>query len=449
MNFEALKNKNIILFGKSRALNANEFAKQLENNGIRLVDSVDEGVAAIVEGRLVNPVEQDKLDALYALKAAPIIEIDALEKWLCSTIDVDKLLMSLKLSGDRERLMGYLQNQHISNALFLRLLKLYNWEGEGFFENDDNRDITAALISRFYENIERNHNVQYANMGIMHLLNQSANEELIETIALLAPLQSALKEGCDNSTQKILNAIALHPNTSPKVLKQWLKRGNDDIQMLIAMRHDLDLQLQQYLLNLGKPIINETLSLNATIDQTTALTLLDTFAENIARHIQLDQALFDTLVETYALALAQNPSLSLAMQESLLEKDEDVQMKLAQNPKIAESVFETLLASDKPAVLSALISNEQMQGVQLKALFDKDSKRFAKELAANVKTDVAILSELANSDDVEVLLALAKNPSTPVELLYQFQLDRRLERAVKENSSFGKHIQRDNIGWNV
>ena len=130
-------------------------------------------------------------------------------------------------------------------------------------------------------------------------------------------------------------------------------------------------------------------------------------------------------------------------------KGEEVQIKLAQNPKIAETVFETLLASDKPDVLSALISNEQMQSAQLKALFDKDSKQFGKELAANVKTEVAILSELANSDDVEVLLALAKNPSTPVELLYQFQLDRRLERAVKENSSFGKHIQRDNIGWNV
>ncbi len=449
MNFDALRNKNIILFGKSRALSGDEFIKQLHNHDITLVDDVNDGVEVIVQGRLVNPIEQDTLERLYEEKVAPIIEIEALEKWLCSAIDVDKLLMSLKLSGNRERLMGYLQNPYISNTLFLRLLKLYNWEGVGFFESDDNRDITAALISRFYENIERNHNVQYANMGIMHLLNQSGDVELTETIALLAPLQTALKEGCDNSTQKILNAIALHPNMSSKVLKQWLKNGSDDIQMLIAMRHDLSLPMQQYLLNLGKPIIDETLSLNPTIDPEIALTLLRTFPENIAKHIVLDTGLFDSLLEAYDQALAQNPTLSPAMQEKLLERGEEVEAVLAGNLELEDSVFERLSKSDNPKVVSALLGSSRMDSAGIRALFEKDGTRFAAEIAANAKTETSILQQLASCEDLNVLLALAKNPSTPVGLLYQFQLDRRLERAVKENPSFGKHIQRDNIGWNV
>jgi len=449
MNFEALKNKNIILFGKSRALNGDEFAKQLNNNNITLVDEVSAGVEVIVEGRLVNPIEQGELDRLYAEKTAPIIEINALEEWLCQRIDTDKLLMSLKLSGDRERLMGYLQNPYIANTLFLRLLKLYNWEGEGFFESDENRDITAALISRFYENIERNHNVQYANMGIMHLLNQSGDAELAETIALLAPLQTALKEGCDNSTQKILNAIALHPRTSVAVLKQWLKKGNDDIQTLIAMRHDLSLQLQQYLLNLDKPLINEVLSLNHTIDGKIAQVLSKEFPENIAKHIALDRELFDGFLEKYDHALAENPSLSLVMQELLLKRDEHVQIILAKNANIAVALFEMLFTSGSVEVIRALISSELMQRDTIGELFKRDAEQYACEIAANVKTDVNILNELALSQDVEVLLALAKNPSTPVDLLYQFQLDSRLARAVKENESFGKHIQRENIGWDV
>ena len=449
MNFEALKNRNIILFGKSRALDGDEFAKQLNNNSIALVDDVNVGVEVIVEGRLVNPIEQDELDRLYAEKVAPIIEIDALEKWLCSSIDADKLLMSLKLSGDRDRLMGYLQNKYISNALFLRLLKLYNWQDEGFFESDDNRDITAALISRFYENIERNHNVQYANMGIMHLLNQSGDVELAETIALLAPLQRALKEGCDNSTQKILNAIALHPSSSAKVLKQWLKKGNDDIQMLIAMRHDLDLQLQQHLINLDKPVINEVLSLNTNINSEIAQLLLKEFPENIAKHITLDRELFDGLLEKYAIDLAENTTLDAAMQECLLAREEAVQVILAANAMIDKDVFDVLFKSDKVEVLCALIHNEQMSKEALGELYRRDAEHYGSAIAANAKTDVSILMQLADSQDVEVLLALAKNESTPVELLYQFQLDRRLERAVKENTSFGKHIQRDNIGWDV
>jgi hypothetical protein len=449
MDFNVLKNNNIILFGKSRALSGGEFDKQLNNQNINLVSDVSEGVVLIIEGRMVNPVEQNRLDELYADKVAPIIEIEALERWLCAQIDSDSLLMSLKLSGDSERLMGYLQNPYIDNTLFLRLLNLYDWKGEGFFENDENRDITAALISRFYENIERNHNVQYANMGIMHLLNQSDNNELTETIALLAPLQTALKEGCDNSTQKILNAIAIHPNTSVKVLKQWLKKGNDDIRMLIAMREDLSLQLQEYLLNLKKPIIDEVLSLNHTLKHEVALTLLNEFPENIAKQITLDETLFERLETDYAEALAENVNLTSVMQKDLVRKGEEIQIILASNKALDTEVFEMLMAMESVEVIKSLIKNEQMESKQLQVLYEASPESYGAEIAGNRKTDVAILEKLSTSSDVEVLLALARNESTPVDLLYQFQLDSRLARAVKENASFGKHIQRDNIGWDV
>jgi len=449
MNFDALKNSKIILFGKSRALSGDEFVKQLNNNGISLVSDVEEGVAFIVEGRMVNPVEQDKLDELYADKIAPIIEIEPLERWLCRQIENDSLLMSLKLSGDNERLMGYLQNPFIDNTLFLRLLNLYDWRGEGFFDNDENRDITAALISRFYENIERNHNVQYANMGIMHLLNQSDNDELTETIALLAPLQTALKEGCENSTQKILNAIALHPNTSVKVLKQWLKKGNDDIRILIAMREDLSLQLQEYLLNLNTPIVNEVLSLNHTLKHEVALVLIEQFPENIAKQIVLDTALFEHLEASYAEALAENVNLTLAMQKHLLLKGEVIQVILATNKALDLEIFEQLIALESYEVTKHLISNALMSSSRLEALYEVSAELYGIEIAGNSKTDTAILEKLSSSSDVKVLLALARNESTPVALLYQFQLDSRLARAVKENASFGKHIQRDNIGWDV
>ena len=50
-------------------------------------------------------------------------------------------------------------------------------------------------------------------------------------------------------------------------------------------------------------------------------------------------------------------------------------------------------------------------------------------------------------EDSKNHMALAKNESTPIELLYQLQLDSRYERAVKTNAGFGKHIQTQNIGW--
>ena len=449
MNFDALKNRSVLLFGKSRSLGGDEFSKLLTQHDITLVDEASEGLGSILIGRLVTPIEQNKLDRLYVEKVAPMIEIDAFEAWLCRSIDADNLLMSLKLSGDKERLMVYLQNPYISNALFLRLLSLYNWDNEGFFENDENRDITAALISRFYENIERNHNVQYANMGIMHLLNQSNNSELLETIALLQPLQNALKEGCDNSTQKILNAIALHPNTSLKVLKQWLKKGNSDIQSLIAMRLDLSLALQQFLLNLESPLIHEILSLTIHIDKNTALVLMETFPENISKHIDLDAELFEKLIENYSVYLAENSTLTEVMQQKLLSGDEAVQKVLAKNSTITDETFDTLYKGTSDAVQLALTENTQISQEQLTALYENKPDYFAVAIAGNAKSDVVLLEKLSSSNDVEVLLSLAKNPSTPVDLLYQFQLDGRLARAVKENASFGKYIQRNNIGWDV
>ena len=438
-----------MLFGKSRALDAQEFTKLLAQHQITVTETIDDDPAMIVEGRLINPVEQQQIDMLYAQKAAPIIELEPFERWLCSAIDGETLMMSLKLSGDRERLMGYLQNIYIDNTLFLRLLKLYDWRGEGFFENDDNRDVTAALISRFYENIERNHNVQYANMGIMHLLNQSSDSGLIETIALLAPLQMALRSGCDNSTQKILNAIALHPNSSVKVLKQWVKNGNEEIQMLIAMRHDLSLQLQEYLLNLKSAVIDEVLSLNHTIAHSTALILMEGFAENIAKHITLDETLFERLQERDAVALAENESLSSEMQGRLAEESVEVRVALAKNPAITDRLFEQFLKGGEREVIRALIINPKMTSQEIERLYVQEGRTYAREIAASEKSSTAILETLSQLDDFEVQLALAKNSATPIALLYQFQLDSRLARAVKENPSFGKHIQRDNIGWDV
>jgi hypothetical protein len=43
--------------------------------------------------------------------------------------------------------------------------------------------------------------------------------------------------------------------------------------------------------------------------------------------------------------------------------------------------------------------------------------------------------------------SLAQNENTPVEILYQLQLDSRYERYVKTNAAFGQHIQSENIGW--
>ena len=126
------KNKTICLYGKSRALSAAEFLDQLKVHEITLLKTVvssESSVDYAIEGRMVNPIEQMELDRIYEEDVCSIVDLNVLEKVLCDSIDENKLLMSLKLSGDEDRLFGFLKNKLVPNALFLKLLKLYNWQG--------------------------------------------------------------------------------------------------------------------------------------------------------------------------------------------------------------------------------------------------------------------------------------------------------------------------------
>ena len=214
MNLQELENKSILLFGKPRAFNENEFLAEMNFYKIDVVNELNEDVVMIVDGRMMTPYEQNKSDELYELHSSKIefISIDILEKEIAKNIDASTLLMSLKLSRDKDRLKSFIQNTCLSDEVFLKLLKMYDWSDEDFFENDDNRDISAAFISRFYKNIERNHNVQYATTGYIHLIKQLENTEILKAILGLQPIkfhenmkiQMAQNSFCDSVIQNYL-----------------------------------------------------------------------------------------------------------------------------------------------------------------------------------------------------------------------------------------------------
>jgi len=139
-------------------------------------------VSLIIDGRMMTPYEEIESEKLYELKKYEFESIDSFESKLAKYLNEDALLMSLKLSGNKERLKSFIQNTTISDELFFKLLKMYSWGGDDFFESNDNRDISAAFISRFYENIEQNHNVQYATTGYVHLIKQTLDAKLLEVI---------------------------------------------------------------------------------------------------------------------------------------------------------------------------------------------------------------------------------------------------------------------------
>jgi hypothetical protein len=414
MNYEAFSGKSVLLLGKTRALNSDEFDTLLKLHKITRVGSYSEDVALIIEGRMMNPYEQEESERLYEMQSAPIVELSTVEEWLCRSIEPNRLLMSLKLSRNQERLVDFLQNPYITDELFFKLLKLYDWQNEGLFDNDTNRDVTASIIGRFYVDLDRNHNVQYAMSGLAHLIERYGNPELINAIAELSPIANEIKNPKDRSLNGVLDAIALHPDTQESILRLLLEKR----AVLLAQREPLGLESD--LLALQNEELNSLLAQNTTLSREGALQLESTYPNLIASKTLLDEDRFERLLEKYAANLAANSSLSPAMQEKLYALgEESVSRVLASNPASEANILDRLF----------------------------ESGMFTASLASNPSLSSDKLESLALSSDAEVLSALAANTSTPIEVLYQLSLDRRFERAVKTNPTFGKHIQTHNIGW--
>lgn len=412
MNWEELSEKSVLLLGKTRALNSDEFDTLLKLHKIERVGSFDESVALIIEGRMMNPYEQSELARLYEEAGIPIIELSCIEEWLCRSIEPNRLLMSLKLSRNQERLVNFLQNPYITDKLFYKLLKLYDWQNEGLFDNDTNRDVTASIIGRFYVDLDRNHNVQYAMSGLAHLIERYGNPELIKAIAELSPIAKELNRPSDRSLCGVLDAMALHHDTPIEVLRKLLPTH----ERLLAVREPL--ALEEELMETGE--VDELLAQNPTLSASGRQTLLVRYPELIARYSHLDKVLFESLVDSYPSELGANRSLESTMQSALMVLgDEETFAALAANPVVEQCYIKTLLERGKHN--AALASNPSMSQADLESLYFLNNP--------------------------EVHAALAANTATPVELLYQLSLDRRYERAVKTNPTFGKHIQTHNIGW--
>jgi hypothetical protein len=119
-------------------------------------------------------------------------------------------------------------------------------------------------------------------------------------------------------------------------------------------------------------------------------------------------------------ALAKNETLSVQMQEKLYDAQDDaLLLALAHNNALDEKIIFKLLKSDNEELLETLFKNTALP----KNIIEESYKQ---GLHHN---------------------AIAQNENTPVEFLYQLQLDSRYERYVKTNAAFGKHIQSESIGW--
>ncbi len=290
--------------------------------------------------------EQNSINELYKEKETEPVSIDSLENdSVCETED-STFLMNLKLSHSKDKLKSMLQNKVISNNLFFKLLKMYSWSGEDFFENSDNRDMSVAIITRFYTNIERKEHIEYSTQDFIYIILRCKEPSLLDAIAYLEPLQNSFKSNRKDQNYNIITAIATHNLTSPSVLNMFIKKADPYVKTLIAMRADCDASMQTILYEDGDEIVTEALSHNVNLDKKIVKLLVknDLCAKNIAKYIILNDEIFDMLIKNYSSQLARNNSISFDMQKRIFEKNnEHTKMALASNKNIDDHSMANLL----------------------------------------------------------------------------------------------------------
>ena len=446
MNFDALKNSSVLLLGKPRAFSMGEFEKQLRHHHIVLISAGDapkqlHDISAVIEGGLLNPLEHDLLEQLYFENETPIFRSDTLEQELSRYLNADTLLMSLKLTKDKERLHGFLTNPLIDDSIFIKLLTLYDFNGEGFFESDANRDVTTALIERFYDNLEQNHNIQYISMGVVELINKSSNVELIDAMASLSIVKHSLRKSGDALMEAVLFVLAQHRDLTSAHQIRFAKSDREALSLVLASREALDPSVEGVLLQSQHHEVLTALASNAHLSAEGMERLLETHEEQIIAHVRVNETLFKAFCKRNPKALGANPTLSTTMCEQLFALcNHDVHLALAKNSTLPHTVAEQLYAHGKRDILECLACNASLNKALLERLYEQEILH--KYLAQNPALDEPMIYRLYRSTNRDVLEALAANEATPLDVLYDFLLDMNLEPIVRHNSALNTKYQR-------
>ncbi len=446
MNMDALKNSSVLLLGKPRAFSMSEFEKQLRHHHITVMRSADireqsHEICAVIEGGLLNPLEQDLLEQRYFENAIPIVRMDTLEHELARHLNANTLLMSLKLTKDKERLHGFLTNALIDEGIFIKLLKLYDFNGEGFFDTDANRDVTTALIERFYDNLEQNHNIQYISMGVVELINKSTNAELIDVMASLSIVKHSLRHGGDALMEAVLFALAQHRDLALVHQIRIAQSDREALCLVLASREGLDPSVEALLLQSQHQAVLTALASNARLSSAGVAQLLETHEEQIIAHVRIHETYFESFCRRNPVALAANPTLSSVMFVQLLALNRHaVDLALATNVSLPHTVALALYERDNMEVKQRLACNVSLEKSLLEHFLEEET--WHESLAKNPALDEQTIYRLYRNTNRNVLEALAANEATPLDILYELLLDMHFEPIVRQNSALNTKYQR-------
>ncbi|MEA3353462.1 MAG: hypothetical protein U9Q33_06585 [Campylobacterota bacterium] len=445
------KDKNIFFSARGEKIEKEELVRYFIQNEAVMVDTVEEA-SMIIQGYM-TPVHLEDRFYLLSKEGIEVVSIEDIEKQFSTHLDIDSIIMAIKISKDKQRLTKLLRNKYFSDEIFVTLLKYYDWEGEGLHDTDENRDISTQIVSRFCTLQESNHNIQHSPIGVYYTALETTNGKLLESIFNMPNYSISDKNAKENQPLTLKEVTALNPNTPKPVLIQILKNKNKDELKFLALNQSINKMISNKLFDLNETTIKTNLIISGNIStENLKDALKDEDLKNKAlKYIPLSNERFDTLVSqeltpVQIVYLSSNNTLNKEQITYLTKLNiENANINLLKNSECPKEIIEKFFHMNDLVYNIAISHNENLEAKKYQTLYELEDLNIDISLGYNTSTPQEILKKLYEKDDENINLSLAQNTNTPINILMQIQIDSRYNSLVSNNETY-KEFSRNNLG---
>jgi len=447
----SFENKKVYFSGRGEKIDKEELVKFVIQNGASLTEDIDE--ANIIIQGYMTPVHLEDQFYLLSKDGKELYTIEELERWFSNELDLDSVLMAIKISKEKQRVINLLKNSYFNDDIFVKILKYYNWENIGIYDSDDNRDVATAITSRFCSLVESNHNIQHSPIGIYYTALETTNPKLLEAIYHMPHYEISDKNAHENQPITLKEVVALNPNTPLPTLIQILKENNSNELLFLAQNNSINKLIRKKLFELNSIEIKRNLVNANNIEDEFLDTILATtelkkeYLQNTELTTEAFKRILNTTLEDIDIIyLSANSSLTSEQISILFGKEIDnANINLLRNSNCPlENINQFLEKNDKIFNI-AIASNETLPSEIFEKLLSNNDFDVKIAIAFNTNTPKDILKTLYERNNEQINTALSQNSATPINILMQLQVDSRFHSYVSNNETY-KEFSKNTLG---
>ena len=439
---ESSQDKKILLLGREGIFTQKEIERFFKKYHVSLTLNEEEGVTAVIEHHMLNPVEEDISNRAYEHGLA-LYKLKDLEILISETLNDDELLMGIKLANDQSRVFRLLGNTHIGDALFVKLLSMYEWDDEDEDSRDD-RDVIMYTLSRYIEIKPNEQDLLYSYLTLRRLATEATDPKLM--LALIGfPNFEFLVRGKEKVTLR--ETIARNENVDNEVIQKLISLRDAKVDIALASNKSVPVKVLEVFAKKNSQKLNEALATNRQIndsifdllltkEQSAVELLLLWQSINMKRVVQIEKNVFDEAVFSI---LGANERLEEDVVKYLSDGDKLLLLEhLASNVSVHADILVKIYQKKLRTTMTAMAGNPSVPVRILEEMYAKyaEDHEVMIALGHNASVPVSILQILFDRDDLEINKGLATNASLPMALLDILKIDTRLQNYLAENPIF-------------